>query len=550
MRKWLPLILITILAGILRFGALDTMPPAPNWDEVSHGYNAYSILKTGKDEWGKSFPLIFRAFGDYKLPLYIYLTVAPVAFFGLNVFSIRFVSALAGTLAIPGIYLLFSALFPDKNITVKKKKIDLSLVAAIFLCLMPWHFFFSRPALEANLALTLIIFGTYFLAKAKYLPSSLLFVLSLQTYNTQRVFVPAILLAFFIIFRPKIKININTIISVIIFFASVFLVGNQMLSGEGTARYKKLKILSPNVVFQIGEWRSNSKLPQPLSKILFNRPVYFVKAVAVNYLNYFTPNFIFQQKGAQTQFAIPGRNLFSWPIFLLALVGIGYCFVYIKEKPFQLLLAWLLFSPLAASLTADPPQAIRPNPMIPAVICLAVLGLYFIVSKFKKYSLHLNLLFVIATAVSFGFYVRDYYTSYARDYSSSWQYGYEQVFQYIKENQGKYQNIFITKKYGEPHIFYAYFNKLNPSLLQPGNNNIRFQQSDWYWTDKIDNVYFVNDWDIPSTDVYSLKLESGSVISTANSLIISSDHSPLNANKLETIKFLNGDTAFTISALP
>lgn len=550
MRKWLPLILITLLAGVLRFGNLGSQPPAPNWDEVSHGYNAYSILQTGKDEWGKSFPIIFRAFGDFKLPIYIYLSTIPISLFGLSVFSVRFISALAGVIAIPGIYLLFSTLFPLRQITIRNKKIDLGLLAALLLAIMPWHFFLSRPALEANLALTLIIYGTYFLIKAKYLPASILLGLSLHTYNTERVFVPAMLLFFFLIFRPKLKFNITTVIATLFLSLSIFLVGYEVLTGVGTARYDKLKILSPNAVFQIGEWRSSSTLPKPLPTLIYNRPLYFAKEVLINYSNYFTPKFFLQQKGAQSQFAIPNHNLFTWPILILAIFGVGYIFIHKKEKASQFLFAWFLISPLAASLTADPPQAIRPNPLIPAIICFSVLGLYLLIIKFTKYVIHLFLLFFGTTVIFFGLYLNDYYTTYTKEYSSSWQYGYDQVYQYVKENKDKYQNIFITKKYGEPHIFYAFFNKLDPLLLQPGENNIRFFQSDWYWTDKIDNVYFVNDWDIPNTDVYKLKLESGSVISTANSLLISSDHSPKNANHQKTIKFLNGETAFIISSLP
>src|SRR5689334_17239058 len=106
-----PIILLTLIAAILRFYRLTDTPPSLNWDETSHGYNAFSILKTGKDEWGFSLPLIFRAFGDYKLPVYIYLTVIPVWLFGLTPFAVRFISVLAGILAIPGIYLLASELF-------------------------------------------------------------------------------------------------------------------------------------------------------------------------------------------------------------------------------------------------------------------------------------------------------------------------------------------------------------------------------------------------------------------------------------------------------
>jgi 4-amino-4-deoxy-L-arabinose transferase-like glycosyltransferase len=113
------------------------------------------------DEWGVRLPLIFKAFGDYKLPVYIYLTAIPVWFFGLNAFAVRFISALAGTLAIPGIYLL------TKQVTSKNGEEggsdSLATITALLLAISPWHFFISRPALEANLALTFIIFGFYFL---------------------------------------------------------------------------------------------------------------------------------------------------------------------------------------------------------------------------------------------------------------------------------------------------------------------------------------------------------------------------------------------------
>jgi len=550
MRKWLSLILITLLAGLLRFWNLGSMPPSANWDEISHGYNAYSLLQTGQDEWGKSFPLIFRAFGDYKLPLYIYLTIIPVFLFGLNVFAVRFVSALAGTLAIPGIYFLYTTLFPHQTITVRDRKINFGLIAAFVLAVLPWHFFLSRPALEANLALTLIIYGAYFLLKSRYLPASILLALSLHTYNTERIFVPLFLLAFVLIKRKEIKFSKTIIISFLIFLFSASLVGYQMLSGVGMARYEKLKILSPNTIFQIGEWRQNSHLPSPLPTLLYNRPVYFVKTVIANYLGYFSPQFIFQQKGAQTQFAIPQQNLYTWPVLFLALIGLYFCLKSFKNKNPQILLAWLLLSPLAASVTADPPQAIRPNPLIPAVVCLSVLGLYYLTDRFNRYAGFILSLYLGSALVFFGFYLHIYNTTYAQAYSGSWQYGYQQMLQFVSDHQSQYSRIFITKKYGEPHIFYAFFNKLNPKEIQPGGDNIRFYQSDWYWTDKIGKVYFVNDWDIPDTDVYQLKLESGSLVSTANSLLISSDHAPRNVNKLETINFLNGQTAFIISAMP
>ena len=107
--------LILIVGLITRIIFINQYPPSLNWDEVSHGFNAYSILKTGKDEWGNFLPIIFRCFGDYKLPLYIYLTVPFVAIFGLNAFSIRLVSVLAGTFIPLFIYLILKALFNSKS---------------------------------------------------------------------------------------------------------------------------------------------------------------------------------------------------------------------------------------------------------------------------------------------------------------------------------------------------------------------------------------------------------------------------------------------------
>ncbi len=557
MRKLWPLIVITIIAGCFRFFNLSEMPISPNWDEVSHGYNAYSILKTGHDEWGKQFPLIFRAFGDYKLPLYIYLTIIPVAIFGLNTFAIRYISTLAGTLAIPGIYLLVNALWPDKKLTYKKVSINLGLISAFLLAISPWHFFISRPALEANLSLTLIIFGSYFLVKAlksskNFIYAAVLFGLSLHTYNTARVFVPLLVILFLIIYRKKIKLDKFFFLSGLIAILFSGIVAFQIFTGEGTARYSKLQILTENTIYQIGENREKSKLPPFLAKVIHNRPVFFVQTVAKNYLGYFSPQFWYQSKGAQTQFAIPFKNLFTLPVTILAIMGLIYIILKIKESNNLFILGWLLLSPVAASLTADPPQALRPNPLIPAVTILSVMGLLFLSQKLKGF--FKPLVFCVAIfsiSLSFGIYVKDYFTEYSKEYSDSWQYGYQEAMEYVKNNSDKYDNVFITKAAGEPHIFYAFYTKLDPQLLVPGEGNIRFFQSEWYWTDKIGKVYFLNDWDIQSSnDANTFRLESGADIPAKNSLIITTlFRIPKNASIIKFINHPLGHTAFVIAEI-
>ena len=85
--------------------------PSLNSDEASFAYNAYSILKTGKDEYGVSMPLRFKAFGENKLPVTIYSIVPSIAILGLNDIAARIPFILLGILALLHSLRHFLALF-------------------------------------------------------------------------------------------------------------------------------------------------------------------------------------------------------------------------------------------------------------------------------------------------------------------------------------------------------------------------------------------------------------------------------------------------------
>ena len=100
------LALILLLGSSLRLWHLGKTPISPNWDEVALGYNAFSIAKTGHDEFGKFMPTILRSYDDYKPALYAYLIIPAYEAFGLNVFAVRLPSAIFGILTILGVYFL------------------------------------------------------------------------------------------------------------------------------------------------------------------------------------------------------------------------------------------------------------------------------------------------------------------------------------------------------------------------------------------------------------------------------------------------------------
>jgi len=550
---------LTLIALGLRLYGITQTPPSLNWDEASHGYNAFSLLQTSRDEWGARLPLLFTAFGDFKLPVYIYLTTIPVYILGLTPLAVRLVSIIAGTLAIPLIYFLTREFFPKKKIYIFKRNLPLGLMAATLLTFMPWHFFLSRPALEANLALTFIMAAMLFLRKglrkpSLYFFSALFFGLSLHTYNSARVFVPLILLAFLFIYRRRLKFNWQHILPVLLLLVFVFPVAYQFLSGSGTARYQKLAILSNANVFQIGEARANSSLPPLVARLIHNRPVFFVSHFIGYYLSYFSLGFFTQTNGPQSQFSIPGEHLLTISGYALAGIGLYYLISSLKHRRFQLLFAWLLLSPVAASLTADPPQAIRPLIMIPVLVLLMILALNKLMSPVlnsHQRTVSLGIIFLVYL-FCFGYYFKNYFTTYRDQYSQSWQYGYSQLYQYLDEHDRNVDNIFVTKRYGEPHIFYAIHHQTDPHKLWPNSeDSIRFYQTNWYWTDKIDNYYFINDWQIPDEKANILPLESGGDIDTHNSLLVTtSEHLPTNGRILKVISFLDGQPAFVIMYLP
>src|SRR3990172_8619262 len=92
------IIIVLVVAAFLRLWKLGKIPPHLTSDEAALGYNAYSILKTGKDFWGESLPIVFKSFGDYTPGLYVYLAAPFIGVMGLNELSVRLPNAIFGVI--------------------------------------------------------------------------------------------------------------------------------------------------------------------------------------------------------------------------------------------------------------------------------------------------------------------------------------------------------------------------------------------------------------------------------------------------------------------
>ncbi|HEX8923951.1 MAG TPA: glycosyltransferase family 39 protein, partial [Patescibacteria group bacterium] len=186
-------VFILIIGFLVRWWNIDKSPASVGYDEAALGYNAYSILKTGKDEYGTFLPLTLRSFNDFKPALYSYLSIPFVAIMGLTAESTRMVSILAGTVSLIFLYLLLRRFVGNKYYC---------LFLLFIFTFEPWGLHYSRTAFETNLSAAFFISAMWLMFKfsekkinLKHVATMLiLLAMSIYSYHSARVAAPAIIL--------------------------------------------------------------------------------------------------------------------------------------------------------------------------------------------------------------------------------------------------------------------------------------------------------------------------------------------------------------------
>jgi len=530
-RELLFLGLIVLFGLVVRLYRIGDNPPSLNWDEISHGYNAWSVLKTGRDEWGARLPLIFRAYGDYKLPLYIYLTTIPLSLFGLNPFSVRLVSVLSGAGLIVVAYCL------AKKIT----KNNLSAgIAAFLTAIFPWSLFLSRVAVEANLALFLFSLGVVFLLGERYWLTSLFWGLSLHAYNSARVLGPILFL--FLIFKTvkerRIKRRFFSFLIFLVFLIPVVL---QFFDRSGGARFFWVSPVDQGAVNRIIEKRESSSLPEIVTRLVYNRPVYFLFYSASNYLKHFSPRFLFLRGGDHYQFSVPDQG----PIYLVAAPFLIIGLIWLFKKKQWFLIGWFFSAFIPSAITRDSPHLLRSILVLPLPMVLSAIGLWqtavFLKTRSRFGGRLVIVVFILALLIHFTAWWKIYWQIYRPAYSWAWQYGYQEAVEYVKDHYSHYDKIVFTKKYGEPHEFVLFYWPWEPSYYQQDPKKVWDYHANWYWVDGFDKFQFWNDWQVKE----KLKGEDSRL------LLITSPANWIEGGRLiKRVKFLDGEEAFDLVAYP
>ena len=524
-KKNILLIIILLTAFLVRSYKISSTP-ALNPDEAAIGYNAYSLLETGKDEHGTGWPLHFKSFGDFKPGGYFYLVLPFVKILGLNPLAVRLPNLILSILTIFFLYKLIFLLTKNKN---------LALISAFILSISPWHIHFSRGGWESSAALSFIVFGVYFFFKSIHVPKSfflnfllfvLCFVISLYIYHSARIIAPFLALSLLIFnFKNFKKEHLKPIIISIFFaFITALPVAISFLNNGGTIRFGGVGITAD----QGPIWRANELINQHhnvklINRIIHNKRFLYLLSWGQKYASHFDPNFLFLNGDEVPRSKVPGMGqlyLMELPFLLLGIVFL--------KKPLLLpVLSWLFIAPIASSLTFQAPSALRSLPLTIPLSILIAIGIHEFFKKVPKIAVYL---FILIYLFSLIYYLDTYFNHYPKRYPFAWQYGFSELVPYLEKEKDKYNQVFVTNKYDQPYILFLFYSKYSPELIQ---KEIKLTPPDQFGfsTVKQYNKYVFDKINWESIPV--------------NSLIVASDEI-LPASPYKIINFPNGQPAFKI----
>ena len=532
------LVVILSLAFLLRFIGLGYIPPSLAWDEASIGYNAYSVVKTLKDEHGNFLPLqYFPAFGDYKPPMAIYLTALSVEIFGLHDWSVRLPSALLGVLTVFLTFLLGEEL--RKRIGSRHLDSKFSFLASFFLAISPWHTIISRQMFEANIATFFIVLAAYLfllgLEKGKYLVLSLIFfVLSLYTFNSPRVFVPLFVAGLFWFFKKELWNKKKIVLTALLVSFLIFLpLLPHLVSPVGQLRFKEVNIFTDSEIVLTANQRIADDQNAWWSKILNNRRIGFAQSFLSHYFDHFNIDYLFFRGDYNPKFSTRNNGQFFLIEALFIILGV-YFLLSRERKIFVLLGLWLLLGLIPAATARETPHALRTEVTLPVWQFFSAAGLYFLLIQKKKVFRLITVLCLIILIGQGVFYLHNYNTHYLRDFSQDWQYGYKQAALYLKNRLNKYDQIWVSDVYGRPYIFFLTYLQYDPVKFQK-EEQLRIDEFGFYHIDNFGKFVFGQ---------FDQRNFSGKVL-----LVGPEEEVGGRGKKIKEIYFLNGEKALEIREL-
>lgn len=484
-KKNLILAAIILVATFLRIWNLSQVPPSASMDEASIGWNAYSVLKTGGDEFGQ-FPLISqRGYDDWRRSTYLLLTIPFIALFDLNPVPIRLPSVIMSILTVVSTYYIVLHLFKKKNEVAQIT----ALLSAFILAISPWHVYISRLGHESNACLSFLVFAILFflkgLRKSWFLILSMMFfLLSMISYYSGQVFVPIFGLILLIVYRKEIfkiikkerLIQISTILFVLILIPLLINIFSPSsltrFDGTSTFSISAHEDMYKEMVMRRNEAEANGNI---IGEILNNRRLYPVYVWMDGYLSHFDPIWLFSNPFEGTH-KVPNLGLlYIWELpFLLIGVVVLLTIQDIGKKEKILFVTWLLLGPFPASIATQTPHAMRSYNFLPTWQVLSAIGIVYFFFKFRKIgTVGVSILIIIMALGIISLY-KNYFIVFSEEQSKSFHYALGQTIPFISKNEEKYKKIVFSNEDNlyQSYMVFLYYKKYDPLSYQKEGGTI------------------------------------------------------------------------------
>ncbi len=459
------LFLISLLGIAIRIYRLSSIPPSLHGDELGIGYNAYSLVLTNKDEYGYNLPFIFR--NDFS-PLIHYLTIPSVFIFGLNESSTRLPIVLIGIISIIVFYYFIKVIFSNSK---------LALISCFLIAISPWHIRTSRIAVEMTLALFFQIFATLIFFKAlnsnkkrlMFVMSFILYSLSILSYQTAKLTTPLLIIFLILLYRKKlIKYRKSFMFYLLLF---LFFIVGPILIYFSLRPIKDMRFIGISV-FTL--WKSTFPLNSNIFAFLSPVSLFsLIKLIIVNYLMHFNPKFLFLDNSMFRYYQLKEIGLFYIWESLFIILGLLNTLRGIKKPENQLLIYWILISPLAATFTTGAPFANvgRALMLLPAIELLAAKGLLITYSKFSKGKSRL-LTYMGSTSITvivflgFLFFSNRYFVHMPKIYSDFWGQHLKKAVEYSISMEATLDKIiFTTTSSPQSYMYILFYGNKSPVWL-------------------------------------------------------------------------------------
>ncbi len=484
--------LVLLIALVIRGYKIDVLPSL-NPDEAALGYNAYSLLLTGKDEHGTAWPLHFQSFGDYKPGGYVYLAMPFIRFLGLNPLAVRLPNLILSVLTIYIVY---------KLVLLLTFNFQLSTFIALVLTFNPWHIHFSRGAWESSAALFFIVLGiywfySYIISHKSYFSFlfPLAFVASLYIYHSARLISPLLVVFLIISHHSYLQKNYQKLILPLLLAVLLTIpVLVSFLHSGGTTRFGGVGLTADyGPTARAEELLNQHGNTQLINRITHNKRILYTISWAEKYFSHFDINFLFITGDDVPRSKSPEMGQLYLIELPLLLLGIVYLIKQARKnilKPFTFV--FLFIAPIASSLTFQAPSALRALAMVIPLSILTGCGLNYFLNLCQKSVFRITFygLLIISYTFSVGYYFDAYFIHSPQRYAFAWNSGFADIIPFVESQKPNYENIYFTNKYDQPYILYLFFSQYYPPQIQ---SQIILTPPDQYGfstVDKIDNITF------------------------------------------------------------